>query len=78
MAGVSKRFKVILLVLGVLMVGLSGGMGYLTHGLGETEGLVINDVDLSHWLTVSIRANLLGAGGPTQWKLLSRITPLFL
>ncbi len=43
----SRRFKIIILILGVLIVVLSGGMGYITHGLGETEGLVINDVDLS-------------------------------
>ena len=43
----SRRFKMILLVLGVLIVALSGGMGYITHGLGETEGLVINEVDFS-------------------------------
>jgi uncharacterized protein with FMN-binding domain len=47
MPGVSRRFKVIILVLGVLMVVLSGGMGYLTQGLRQTEGLEINDVDLS-------------------------------
>lgn len=43
----SRRFKLILLVLGAFVVFLSGGMGYLTHGLGETENLVINPVDFS-------------------------------
>ena len=46
MPGGSRRFKMILLVLGVLVVALSG-MGYLTQGLRQTEGLEINDVDLS-------------------------------
>jgi uncharacterized protein with FMN-binding domain len=43
----SRRFKLILLVLGALIVFLSGGMGYITHGLGETENLVIQAVDFS-------------------------------
>ncbi len=43
----SRRFKIILIVLGALIVFISGGMGYITHGLGETEDLVISEVDFS-------------------------------
>ncbi len=42
-----RRFTGILLVLGALLILVSGGMGYMTHGLGETENLVINQVDFS-------------------------------
>lgn len=42
-----RRFTGIMLVLGALLILVSGGMGYMTHGLGETENLVINQVDFS-------------------------------